>query len=124
MNGAVAPLASFPWFLTSGSPAITEYAQALSRYDHNPLNAYSALGWADAKLLETALSGHVSATPSPQDVFNGLNALGGSTLGGLTAPLSYPPGKPHAPIRCSFRAVAHNGTWSAPNGMSLVDCQP
>lgn len=123
MNGAVATLVSFPWFLTSGSPALTEYGQAIARYVHNPLNAWTSLGWVNAKLFEAALTGHVSATPSPRDVFTGLYALNGSTLGGLTAPLHYSPG-PHPAIKCSFRAVVANGNWAAPSGLTPEDCEP
>lgn len=124
MNGAVAPLGSFPWFLTSGTPALDAYGSALKRYVRNPTGSYSALGWANAKLLEKALAGHVSDVPTPDDVFAGLWSLHGESLGGLTAPLTFTKGQNSAPVLCSFRAAVKNGTWVAPNGMQLGDCQP
>jgi branched-chain amino acid transport system substrate-binding protein len=124
MEGAVAPLGSFPWFLTSGTPALQEYGDAVTKYVHNPTNSYSALGWTNAKLLEKALTGHVSDTPTPQDVFNGLWAMNGETLGGLTPPLSYHANANASPLLCSFRAVVQKGQWVAPVGMQPTDCQP
>jgi len=124
MEGAVAPLQSFPWFLTSGSPALDEYGAALKKYVHDPTGSYSALGWANAKLLERALRGHVSDVPTADDVFNGLWALRGDNLGGLTAPLTFQKDQNGTPIRCSFNAKVKNGTWVAPIGTQLTDCQP
>jgi branched-chain amino acid transport system substrate-binding protein len=124
MEGSVAPIGSFPWFLTSGTPALDEYGQALDKYVRNQRGSYSALGWANAKLLEKALTGHVSGTPTAQDVFNGLWALRGETLDGLTAPLTFSQGQPAAPVVCSFRAAVQGGKWVAPLGMQLTDCMP
>ncbi|MDT7549763.1 MAG: branched-chain amino acid transport system substrate-binding protein [Actinomycetota bacterium] len=125
LEGAIAPIGSFPWFLTSGSPALTEYGQALAKYAASGAHgSYSATGWANAKLLEKALTGRVSATPKPADVQAGLWAMKGETLGGLTAPLTFTKGKNASPIKCSFRAVVKGGKWTAPVGMKLVDCQP
>jgi branched-chain amino acid transport system substrate-binding protein len=125
LEGGVAPLGSFPWFLTSGSAALTEYGQALAKYNASGAHgSYSASGWANAKLLEKALTGRVSDTPKPADVQTGLWAMKGETLGGLTAPLTFSKGKNAAPIKCSFRAIVKGGKWTAPVGMKLVDCQP
>jgi branched-chain amino acid transport system substrate-binding protein len=122
LNGAVAPVASFPWFLRSGTPGLDEYGQALKQYFHNTCTSYCSLGWSDAKLLQKALTGHVSATPSSQDVLNGLWAMHNETLGGLTPPITFHKMAPASPITCSFRAVAKDGNWFAPEGMKPVDC--
>jgi branched-chain amino acid transport system substrate-binding protein len=124
LDGAVAPLGSFPWFLTSGSPALTEYGSAIAKYVHNPTDTFTSLGWANAKLLEKALTGHVSAAPTSQDVFTGLWAMRGETLGGLTPPLSFHANANASPVVCSYRAVAQNGSWVAPLGMQTTDCAP
>jgi branched-chain amino acid transport system substrate-binding protein len=124
MEGAVAPLASFPWFLTSGTPALDEYGAALSKYVKNALGSYSSLGWSNAKLLEKALTGFVSDTPTSQDVFKGLWALQGDNLGGLTAPLTFIQDQPAPPVKCSFRAAVQGGKWTAPIGAELTDCMP
>jgi branched-chain amino acid transport system substrate-binding protein len=122
MEGAVAPLGSFPWFLTSGSPALAEYGAALAKYDHNECNSYCSLGWANAKLLEKALTGRVSAVPKASDVLQGLWALHNETLGGLTPPMTFHQGKNADPVTCAFRAVVKSGKWVAPVGMTPVDC--
>jgi branched-chain amino acid transport system substrate-binding protein len=124
MNGSIGALDVFPWFLTSGSPALSEYGAAVRRYVHTPLDNFSAKGWVNAKLLQAALTGHVSAVPTSKEIFDGLAALSGSTLGGLTGPLSFPAGKAHPPLVCTYKIVAENGQWTAPQGMSLGDCMP
>ena len=125
LEGALAALANFPWFLTSGSPALVEYGQAMDAFTAGlPRGSRSGAGWANGKLLEKALTGRVSAVPTSADVFAGLWAMKGETLGGLTAPLSFAKGKPAAPINCSFRATVKSGAWTAPVGMQLVDCAP
>jgi branched-chain amino acid transport system substrate-binding protein len=122
MNGDVGAVGSFPWFITSGSPALDEYGQARKQYFHGTCTTFCSLGWADAKLLQKALEGHVSATPTSQDVFNGLWAMHNETLGGLTPPMTVHKNQPASPITCSYRVVVKDGDWVSPTGMTPVDC--
>jgi branched-chain amino acid transport system substrate-binding protein len=123
MNGDVGAVGSFPWFITSGSPALDEYGAARKQYFHGTCTTFCSLGWADAKLLQKALTGRVSATPSSQDVLNGLWALHNETLGGLTPPMTFHKNQPASPVNCSYRVVVKDGDWVSPTGMTPVDCK-
>jgi len=121
-EGMVAVMGSFPWFVTSGSPALDEYGAAISKYVTSEANTFTSTGWIDAKLLEKALEHGVSAKPTSQDVFEGLWAMKNETLGGLTPPITFTKGKPPTPIRCVYSAVVDGGTWTAPAGAKPSLC--
>jgi hypothetical protein len=74
------------------------------------------------KALEKALA-NVSNVPTPEDVFKGLYALNGDTLGGIAPPLRFVPGAAAPQIRCSFEAKVVSGKWVAPIGTSLTYCE-
>jgi branched-chain amino acid transport system substrate-binding protein len=54
--------------------------------------------------------------PSSDVIFDGLWALRGETLGGLTPPLTYAAHQPTPPITCYFVMRISGGRWAAPNG--------
>jgi branched-chain amino acid transport system substrate-binding protein len=69
-------------------------------------------GWIGGLLLQTAIKAAgvgASDTVSSATVVKGLQSLQGETLGGLTAPLTYPAGQPH-PVDCWFAGRHVSGT--------------
>jgi branched-chain amino acid transport system substrate-binding protein len=123
IEGAVAVTPVFPWTVESGSPALEEYAAAIHKYAPNiTKNSWITAGWASGKLLEKAAA-NVSATPTSQDLLNGLWAMRNETLGGLTPALTFVKGQPAAPPNCGFYMEAKGGHWVAPLGAKLYGCK-
>jgi len=124
LEGAVSMAGSFPWFLTSGTPALEEWGEALNTYAPGTArNAFAAHGWVAGKLLELVAAG-VSETPTSDDLFRGLWRLRGETLGGLSIPLTYTEGQPAARGGCAFLIQVSDGRWTAPNGLTQSACPP
>ena len=122
MEGVVAVPPAFPWFITSGSPALTEYGQAIKKYT-DETGAFTSSGWVAGKALEKALTGRVSDIPKPQDVLDGMYAFKGETLGGLYPPgFTFTRGKHSSENKCGFQAIVRGGKWTAPFGMKPVYC--
>jgi branched-chain amino acid transport system substrate-binding protein len=121
LEGAISPLPSFPWFITSGSPALDEYGAVMKKYVSRTNNKTTS-GWVAGKLMEKALTGNVSAKPTRQDVLNGLWKLKGETLGGLSQPLTFPKGKPAVPIACSYEATVKGDKYVSRTGMRAAYC--
>jgi branched-chain amino acid transport system substrate-binding protein len=63
-----------------------------------------------------------SATPTAQDIYTGLYSLDGSTLGGLSVPLTFHKGVAN-PVSCNFVYEVKSGHFSLPEGLKPV-CQP
>jgi branched-chain amino acid transport system substrate-binding protein len=120
LDGMIAVLRDFPWFLTSGSPALSAYGTATAG---QKTQFQSAIGWSAAQLLERAAS-HLSPTPTSNDLFAGLWSLHDETLGGLVTPLTFTRMKPPTPASCAFEAKVVGGKWTAPNGVHLTGCLP
>jgi branched-chain amino acid transport system substrate-binding protein len=117
---------AFPWVLTSGSPALNEYGQAIAQYDHNPTAAYSGVGWDAGKLLQAALTISLSKSPVPTSagLLQALWTMHGETLGGLTPPLSFHQGKPASEVTCTYEVQDSGGKWVAPHGAQTAYCRP
>jgi len=114
-EGSVLAGLVFP-FVGSGLPAAAEFEKTMARYAPNePLGVVTATGWTAAKLFEAVAQG-VGATPTTADILNGLYALKGETLGGLTVPLTFHRGAPATPVPCAFMMVISGGRFTAPNG--------
>jgi branched-chain amino acid transport system substrate-binding protein len=120
------PLQTFPW-MSSGTPAMKYYQDSVKRYNPGAVQGYaSSLGWTAGAMLVQA-SKFLSDTPTTAELLKGLWTFKGgpeTTLGGLTAPLTFAEGQlPKAPF-CLFAAVSNkdNSGWA-----STVDkpvCQP
>lgn len=123
LDGALAAIPDFPWFLHSGSPALEEYTQALQRYAPDLAKGgveQQAAGWAAGKLFELAAQ-QVSDQPTSADILRGLWAIRDETLGGLlAAPVSYVEGAPAPVIVCGYPIELEGGAWTAPQGMTAV----
>ena len=122
VEGAIATLRSFPWFIESGSPALEEYGQAMRTYAPNlTRNSFTTYGWMSGKLLEKAAA-HVSTQPTSREILEGLWAIHDETFGGISPAISFAEGKPAPKANCTFYAEVKGGKWVAPRGMELVAC--
>ena len=107
------PFPAIPFF--ANTPAVKAANAAINKYYpglQKPSNIfYSEVGfmsWISGVLLETAIkAGGLTAkgTPSAAQVTHGLGSLKGTTLGGLTVPLTFTAGKPHN-VSCWFTVHA------------------
>jgi branched-chain amino acid transport system substrate-binding protein len=123
LEGAIAPEDTFPWFVRSGSPGVDEYVQALREYAPHLLTKgvdAQTWGWGTGKIFEKAAA-NVSDRPTSQDILNGLWAMKGETLGGLTpGPMArtFTQDQPTPDKRCVFEARIQGGKWVAPKGLT------
>jgi branched-chain amino acid transport system substrate-binding protein len=126
LEGSVSALMAFPWFVTSGSPALDEYGQAMARYNRNPVGALSGTGWVTGKALQKAFEIALarSSVPSSAGMFQALWSFRGETLGGLTPPLSFYQGRPPLEVVCTFEVKVSGGRWTAPQGARTTFCKP
>lgn len=117
-----------PAFIDS-TPATQEFHAALKKYAPQVggplvgLDETVVSGWASGKLFQAAVQASGSTDITPASLKKGLYALKGETLGGLTMPLTFTPGKP-APGNCYFTYQIQNGNYAAPNGINPVCVNP
>jgi branched-chain amino acid transport system substrate-binding protein len=120
-DGSVFPSNVFPWMVTD-TPAAAEFHQVMARYAPNqPLSYDVATGWVAAKLFERATA-KLGENPTGEDVLRGLWSLRDDTLGGLTAPLTFPEGQKASPTFCYWPVRIKGGQWTAPQGSQPI-CQ-
>jgi branched-chain amino acid transport system substrate-binding protein len=102
----------FPWMVTS-NPVVATYQQALRDYEPSavPSNPTFA-GWVDGLLLAAAGT-HLPANATSADLVNGLHALSGDTLGGVTSPLTFPPGGVTSLEICSWTVTVSGTNWTS-----------
>jgi len=114
MEGAVVTAVVKPWFDTT-HPGIAAMHAAMKQYTPRaqPDNEAS-LGWTSAVLFERAATGHLSPTPTSQDILNGLWSLHDETLGGLTYPLTFRKGQNAEVKSCWWVALIQNGRFTTP----------
>jgi branched-chain amino acid transport system substrate-binding protein len=124
-EGGIAAAPNFPWFLTSGSAAVEEYASAIRTYAPNRVSDGSppqTAGWLSAKIFEKAAA-RVSDQPTSQDILEGLWAMKNETFGGL-APAglarTFTKNQPTPETFCVFEARIERGGWVAPRGLTPV----
>jgi branched-chain amino acid transport system substrate-binding protein len=110
----------FPFFDESTS-ATKAFHAALRQYEPSvgtaalPLDSQAAVVWASGKLFEAAVHASGAGPITPESVKNGLYALKGDTLGGLTVPLTFTRGKA-TNYNCNWVYMIKNGAFIAPNG--------
>ena len=109
--------------MTSGSPALNDYGQALQQYAPSLLGAAGStsqtIAWESAQLFELAAA-HVGDKPTSQDILNGLWAIKNNTLGGLAPGGSYTftQNQPTPDKYCTFTIKIQSGKWTAPQGLT------
>jgi branched-chain amino acid transport system substrate-binding protein len=110
-----------PWLHTD-SPALRRYHAVLARYAPDiPPDAESMGAWAAAQLLQAAVDEltptAARASLSAADLLTGLGQVHDATLGGLSGPITFRPGQPHATSNgCLFYELLGAPGWSAPPG--------
>jgi branched-chain amino acid transport system substrate-binding protein len=121
-DGALVVSASVPFFDES-IPATKALHQALRTYApelataKEPVNHHAFEGYTSGKLFEAAVKASGEAEVTPESVKKGLYALKGETLGGLTVPLTYTPGKPTL-FNCYFITQIRAGQFTEPKGLT------
>ena len=72
-------------------------------------------------MLFQAAAAHIGATPTSQDILNGLYALpANDTLGGASPGATFSQGKPAVPSGCFYLAQIQGGKLTAPKGDAPV----
>ena len=105
----------------TSTPAIQELRNALNSTtpgatSNSDFTADVVEPWAGGKLFEAAAkAAHIGPSSTPADVKKGLYALKNETLGGLTGPLNFTPGKP-AFVPCYFGVQIKSGQFVSLNG--------
>lgn len=125
LNGTVSDFTTWPWILTD-TPAQKEFARvmgsrwpSMSSFD---TEAYPPIVWAALQLFAAA-GAHLPASPTRQDVFNGIYSLGPNyTDGGLIPPQTIVKGKPTV-NSCFFAAKLEDGKLAASFGTQSF-CAP
>jgi branched-chain amino acid transport system substrate-binding protein len=100
------------------SPKMADYRAAMDKYvPGGTRGSWGALNFVAGKYLEKIAREQFRATPTAADVLRGLYSLKGETLGGLTPPLTYPEGKPHAEVSlCWVQMKITNGKFVPVDG--------
>jgi branched-chain amino acid transport system substrate-binding protein len=117
----------FPFFDDS-TPATRQFQAALKKYAPSigtaaePLTPEVANDWVSGKLFQAAVAASGSQTVTSATVKKGLYALKGNTLGGLSAPLTFTPGKPTLDS-CYYEYTITGGKFSELHGMT-PQCAP
>ncbi|HVW33224.1 MAG TPA: ABC transporter substrate-binding protein, partial [Acidimicrobiia bacterium] len=102
-------------FFFAPNPAIARFQQAMAQFAaKSPLTGSASLGWSAAELLGAAAR-HLSPTPTSADILNGLWALDGDDLGGLTAPLHFHKDGPTVPPVCYWQVLITNNSYTSPD---------
>ena len=100
-----------------------EFHDAIRQYapDMEDVQA-AAVGWAAAKLFETAAA-KIGDRPSSAQVLDGLWSIKNDDLGGLTTPLTFV--KDQASLRgtCFFPTMVAHGQYTAPDSGKST-CRP
>jgi branched-chain amino acid transport system substrate-binding protein len=115
---------AFPFDGIPGDKYSDEYLNAFKSYSPDtPLNIYTSLSWATAKLFEHVVETSIgTAKPTSAKILDGMWALKNYTVNGLTLPLSYPKMKAGGgPPFCWFAYRLTAAGWTAPNGLKY-DC--
>jgi branched-chain amino acid transport system substrate-binding protein len=113
----------------ASTPAVAAFRDAMDKYypgfTSSPQFDTDYLGnWTGGKLIEAAAkAANLSPSSTPADVKKGLYALHDETLGGLTGPLNYTPGKP-AFVPCYFGLTVKNGQFQSLNGNKAICLTP
>ena len=117
----------FPFFDDS-TPATRQFQAALRKYapsigtSAEPLTPEVANAWVSGELFQAAVTASGSQPVTSASVKKGLYALKGETLGGLSAPLTFTPGKPTL-SNCYYEYTIAGGKFTELHGMT-PQCAP
>ena len=117
MNGNIDVQGDIPWFVHDGATdpmyaALNKYAPGVTTGPN--FGEVVVQSWAAGVLLQEAAA-KLSATPTTTDIYNGLYALKGTTLGGLSAPITFHKGET-ASNPCFFEMGIKDSKFVTLNG--------
>ena len=124
VNNTYAVEIDAPWF-DSSTPATKAYQVAIAKYapslgqENGPEANYQ---WVAGQLFEAAVKASGSSTVTAASVKQGLYALKGETLGGLTQPLTFTKGQTPM-FNCWFTMAVIGEKFALPNGLK-TECAP
>jgi branched-chain amino acid transport system substrate-binding protein len=120
-SGALDIEAVFPFF-DSSTPATAKYQTFLQRHHLGDGDGSSGVfGYLSGELFEAAvkgINGPITSTAIKQSLYK----MKGETLGGLTVPLTFTPGKPTL-INCSYVVQISGRKFTTPQGLT-PSCAP
>jgi branched-chain amino acid transport system substrate-binding protein len=102
--------------------ALAKYAPSVGTTSASSLTPVQMQVWASGKLFEAAVNASGDAPVTSAAVKRGLYALKNETLGGLSGPLNFIPGKP-SPENCYFTYKISSGRFATISGEKPV-CAP
>jgi branched-chain amino acid transport system substrate-binding protein len=102
--------------------ALQKYAPSVGTTSASPLTPIQMQVWASGKLFEAAVNASGSGPVTSASVKRGLYALKNETLGGLSGPLTFIPGKP-SPQNCYFTYKISSARFVTISGEKPV-CAP
>jgi ABC-type branched-subunit amino acid transport system substrate-binding protein len=116
MDGDVVATKVAPWPDTS-VPGTAELHQVFAQVAPDvPVNGAHAGAWVTAKTFELAAR-NLPDKPTPADLLNGLWAINGDDIGGMTFPLHFPKDQPSPRKSCWGTALVSGGKFvTPPNG--------
>lgn len=128
-NGMIAFQPDIPFFVHDTPATETMYA-AWKKYSPGLLgsstfNELAVEGYAAGLLLGAAIEGAkvpATQTVSSADILRGLYTIHNNTLGGISPPLTFVPGKAHT-VDCWFWMRTKNSQWTTPYGLTPY-CAP
>jgi branched-chain amino acid transport system substrate-binding protein len=124
VNNTYAVEIDAPWF-DSSTPATKAYQVAIAKYapslgqEDGPEANYQ---WVAGQLFDAAVQASGSGTVTSASVKQGLYALKGETLGGLTQPLTFTKGQTPM-FNCWFTMAVVGEKFALPNGLT-TECAP
>jgi branched-chain amino acid transport system substrate-binding protein len=126
-DGLLASQPDVPYF-DSASPAVTTMDAALNKYTPGVVGSSEfgesqVYAWASGLLFdEAAKAAHFSGNLTSAELVAGLYSLRGTTLDGMSPPLTYVKNQGHS-ISCSFVMGIKGGKFDLPQGTKLL-CAP
>ena len=113
MEGDVVGMNNAPWF-RADIPGVARYQATILKYLRNvPSDAAGIIGWGAALAFEHAAKKTFksSQTPTTKDVLDGLYALNGDNLEGVTYPLYFKAGQAKKEVGCYWPILVGKGKF-------------
>jgi len=117
LDGYIVGAPVFPW-TDSSTPARQRFHDAMAAAGMTP-SPNGADGWTAAVLFET-VADRIDGPVTSAAIIQGLYALDGDDLGGLTGPLRFAPSGPPPLRACGAGVIASDGAWIAFGDASIV----
>jgi branched-chain amino acid transport system substrate-binding protein len=108
---------NFPWFQTSGSPALEEYGRLIQNIPVAQHTTSLASVFVALEMFKAAATTGIprGGTPTTAGLLKGLYSFKNNTVSDLTVPLTFTAGQPAHAGSCWFENLLKGGTWTAPS---------